>query len=259
MMTNNKPASRKREKEKAGKNQLSVSYKLKPIPIETEDLADTKPTKAWQPPSYHNPAVLSQHALPSSSKPSKLPSTFTKPNPSSWQVVGAKKKSPTLPKATLADDQQYVPTHRSLTPTAQTAASLRRKGPLYQQAAAVYADRSQAESRAAHQVAFSNYLRHVDGQSSARKIDLHGVPVLDGVKIARDRVNAWWAGLDEYERERRKAAPGHELHIITGLGNHSVSGVSRLRQAVASMLGHGGWRFETGTGEFFVSGRLTVR
>jgi hypothetical protein len=80
--------------------------------------------------------------------------------------------------------------------------------------------------------------------------------VLDGVRIARDRVRTWWDGLDEQERERRKVAAGNELGIVTGLGNHSISGVSRLRQAVAAMLRNGGWRFETGTGEFWVSGRI---
>lgn len=92
-------------------------------------------------------------------------------------------------------------------------------------------------------------------QSDSQKIDLHGVPVLEGVRIAKSRVQAWWDGLSEGERERRGAVTG--ISVITGVGLHSsVRGDSQLRRAVGAMLKNDGWKFETLTGQFYVTGKI---
>ena len=132
---------------------------------------------------------------------------------------------------------------------------MRRKGPLYRPAAAYYAERHREEMRTVRGTSLADYAERVAGQSDALKTDLHGVPVLEGVRIAKDRVHAWWDGLSEPERERRAAAAG--ITVITGVGHHSnVRGDSQLRRAVGAMLKNDGWKFETLTGQFHVTGRV---
>jgi hypothetical protein len=75
---------------------------------------------------------------------------------------------------------------------------------------------------------------------------------MDGVRIAKQRVWSWWNNLGE---ERRALARRDGFTIITGVGKHSVGGVSRLRQAVGAYLRYDGWRVETLTGRFYVTGR----
>lgn len=138
---------------------------------------------------------------------------------------------------------------------ADSAAALRRKGPLYRQAAAYYADKHREQTRTLRGTSLADYESIVEGQSDSHKTDLHGVPVLEGVRIAKDRVQAWWDGLSEGERERRAAAAG--ITVITGVGHHSnVRGDSQLRRAVGAMLKNDGWKFETLTGQFHVTGRI---
>jgi len=138
---------------------------------------------------------------------------------------------------------------------ADSAAAMRRKGPLYRPAAAYYAERHREEIRITRGTSLADYEEKVANQSDARKTDLHGVPVLEGVKIAKDRVQAWWDGLSEPERERRAAVAG--ITVITGVGHHSnARGDSQLRRAVGAMLKNDGWRFETLTGQFHVIGRV---
>ncbi|KAH8887558.1 hypothetical protein GQ53DRAFT_655787 [Thozetella sp. PMI_491] len=137
----------------------------------------------------------------------------------------------------------------------RTAAALARRGasdPLYRQAVAVYVDRSREELQVARINSFREAERLVDATSTPSKIDLHGVTVMDGVKIAKARVRIWWEGLGE---DRAKKAQMQGFTVVTGLGRHSVNGVSRLRQAVSVALKNEGWRVATLTGEFYITGR----
>lgn len=95
----------------------------------------------------------------------------------------------------------------------------------------------------------------VDEQSSAGRIDLHGVPVADGVRIALERTRGWWAGLGEDRARRAREEEGGGFTVVTGLGIHSAKGVSRLRQDVGAALKRDGWRVRTETGQFVVTGR----
>jgi hypothetical protein len=135
----------------------------------------------------------------------------------------------------------------------RAAASLRRMGPLGRQGAVVYTERAR-EERGAFTVHASQAAEAlVNQQSTATVVDLHGVFVMDGVRIAKQRVWAWWNGLGE---NRKALARQSGFTIVTGVGKHSAGGVSRLRQAVGAFLKNDGWRVETLTGKFYVTGRV---
>ncbi|KAF7547892.1 hypothetical protein G7Z17_g7414 [Cylindrodendrum hubeiense] len=138
---------------------------------------------------------------------------------------------------------------------AASASQLNRRGassPLYRQAAGYYADVAREHGRYAQQASSTAADLLVEQQSSSSSIDLHGVYVQDGVRIARQKVQAWWSGLGEFRAE--KARQQH-FTVITGLGRHSAGGVSQLRQAVAAALLQDGWKMQVETGRFVVKGR----
>ncbi|KAK3394927.1 hypothetical protein B0H63DRAFT_426919 [Podospora didyma] len=132
------------------------------------------------------------------------------------------------------------------------AAGLNRMGPLGRQGASVYIGRAQESARQQAACVSSLAEQHVDRQSTADKIDLHGVTVLDGVRIAKHRVWRWWDSLGEF---REAKARRDSFTVVTGVGHHSANGVSRLRQAVGAALKNDGWKVEVGTGQYFISGR----
>lgn len=137
-----------------------------------------------------------------------------------------------------------------------TAAQMYRKGasnPLFRQAAVVYAERAQEHSRAAYQATSTAADLLVDQQSRSGEVDLHGVFVQDGVRIARQKALNWWQNLGDAKSHKAKQIP---LTIITGVGRHSAGGVSPLRKAVAAALIQDGWRVEVGTGKFTIYGRI---
>ncbi|KAL2194337.1 hypothetical protein P885DRAFT_63129 [Corynascus similis CBS 632.67] len=135
----------------------------------------------------------------------------------------------------------------------RAAAALRRMGPLGRQGAVVYTDRAREERGLS--VAHTSLAAeaHVAQQSTATVLDLHGVFVMDGVRIAKQRVWAWWNNLGE---DRKTLAKREGFTVVTGVGKHSAGGVSRLRQAVGAYLRNDGWRVETLTGSFYVTGRV---
>lgn len=89
-------------------------------------------------------------------------------------------------------------------------------------------------------------------QATASQLDLHGIGVADAVRIAREKVTAWWVGLGD-------RANGHVGYkIITGKGTHSEGGVARVGPAVSRMLIREGWRVEVGSGSMVVTGVVKV-
>jgi hypothetical protein len=134
----------------------------------------------------------------------------------------------------------------------RAAANLRKMGPLGRQGAVVYTERAREDRGAFTAHASRSAEVHVNQQSTSTSLDLHGVFVMDGVRIAKQRVWSWWNGLGE---DRRALARRDGFTVITGRGIHSVGGVSRLRQAVGAYLRNDGWRVETLTGKFYVTGR----
>ncbi|GAB0136099.1 hypothetical protein EsDP_00004416 [Epichloe bromicola] len=146
--------------------------------------------------------------------------------------------------------------HQARRDAAASAAQLHRRGassPLYRQAAAYYTDRAREQAMYA-QSATSTVADLLVGQKSTpASIDLHGVLVHDGVRIARQKVQDWWQGLGEMRAKRVREQGG--FTVITGLGRHSAGGVSHLRQAVAAALLQDGWKMTVETGKFVVTGR----
>lgn len=140
-----------------------------------------------------------------------------------------------------------------------SASSAFRKGrtdPLMRQAATFFADRARSEA-ASHREAISMEAEFlVDQQSTEGAIDLHGVSVSDGVKIAIDRAWRWWDALGQTEKTHRAGKAAHDgLKVVTGIGRHSVNGMSRLRINVFKALVEDGWKIEVLTGAFLVTGR----
>ncbi|KAF4336423.1 hypothetical protein FBEOM_9714 [Fusarium beomiforme] len=138
-----------------------------------------------------------------------------------------------------------------------SAASLNRRGasnPLYRQAAGYYSERAREQARYEMHATSTAADLLVDKQSTSTSIDLHGVYVQDGVRIARQRVQAWWAGLGEFRSDKARQQP---FTVITGLGRHSAGGVSQLRQAVAAALLQDGWKMQVETGRFLVKVMIT--
>ncbi|CAG9936680.1 unnamed protein product [Clonostachys rosea f. rosea IK726] len=137
---------------------------------------------------------------------------------------------------------------------AYTSQLLRKGGSnsLYKQAAAVYRERSYEQAQNSHMLSSAAAELLVQKQSTSTSIDLHGVSVLDGIRIARQRVQSWWDGLGE---SRVRKAREQSLTVVTGIGRHSAGGVSRLRQGVAAALFQDGWKMRIETGRFVITGR----
>lgn len=136
---------------------------------------------------------------------------------------------------------------------ASAGAAYRKGGsnPLYRQAAAYYADRGKEQSLGVARARSDFADALVSNSASQDTIDLHGVEVAHGVRIARERAWTWWNSLGEYRAQEARRG----FTVITGLGRHSAGGVSRLRQSVAAALIEDGWKVSVETGRFKIVGR----
>jgi hypothetical protein len=94
-------------------------------------------------------------------------------------------------------------------------------------------------------------------QSSATQLDLHGIDVLNGVRIAQERVEAWWNGLGESRVNGRTGAEDRDagFRIVVGAGTHSVGGKGKLGPAVSKALKSEGWRIEPAGAVIVVKGK----
>ncbi|GAB7328953.1 hypothetical protein MBLNU13_g00823t1 [Cladosporium sp. NU13] len=94
-------------------------------------------------------------------------------------------------------------------------------------------------------------------QSSSTQLDLHGIDVLNGVRIAQERVEAWWSGLGESRVNGRAGAEdrGAGFRIVVGAGTHSVGGKGKLGPAVSKALKNEGWRIEPAGAVIVVKGK----
>ncbi|KAG5973824.1 hypothetical protein E4U55_000260 [Claviceps digitariae] len=146
--------------------------------------------------------------------------------------------------------------HSARRDAAASAAQLHRRGtsnPLYRQAAGYYTERAREQARYAQSATSTAADLLVDQQSTRDSIDLHGVLVHDGVRIARQKVQDWWQGLGEMRAKKVREQGG--FTVITGLGLHSAGGVSQLRKSVVAALLQDGWELKPHTGKFVVTGR----
>ncbi|KAK0708146.1 hypothetical protein B0H67DRAFT_496559, partial [Lasiosphaeris hirsuta] len=225
-----------RSRTNSRKNKLSLSYTVVSPTINDAELEGAS-----------GPSQLSKTTdRPVSSRmASSEPSPVTEPY--DWQAIT---KRPAAARAITASATPDLEASRS---NLRAAAALSRLGPLGRQGTVVYIDRAREAARLSLAKTAVMAERLVNQQSTASKIDLHGVTVLDGVRIAKHRVWQWWDNLGE---ARGRTARESGFTIITGVGHHSAGGVSRLRQAVGTALKNDGWRVEPLTGQFYITGRM---
>lgn len=189
-------------------------------------------------PTINAPAKLIPQYLPRPPSPTQKtslhPPTSHLPHPSPTAAALATTRATALTQAATA--------HRKSKST-----------PHFAGAAAHYNSvaRSATASLRAHEAAGADAL--VAAQSRAGEVDLHGVSVKDGVRIAREKVEEWWAGRWEWAKEGRVRGVG--LRVVTGVGRHSDGGRGKLGPAVGGMLVREGWRVEVGKGVVEVLGR----
>lgn len=225
-------SARRKEKAKAKKSQLPVNYKAVSSTSEAQELQSAN--------DFVQPAGSASRL-----SAARRPATPTiKPGVNLQAPASPARSSPITPSTAPLDYRGHI----------RAAANLSRLGPFGRQGVSVYTDRARDEARAAIAQASALADTHVGLQSTDTSVDLHGVYVLDGVRIARERVWAWWQALDG--ENRAAAAKNSGFTVVTGLGRHSHNGVSRLRQAVGAMLRNDGWKVETLTGHFHVTGRV---
>ncbi|KAK4238003.1 hypothetical protein C8A03DRAFT_34010 [Achaetomium macrosporum] len=219
-------------KRKNKKQTVAVTYHAV---LPTVDDAELEGAKDFVQPAGHRSAGAVRHLPPPARPP--LPTIKT-----------ALQSGPVYPPASASP----LPTDFG-TSNLRGAAALRRMGPLGRQGAVVYTERARDEIRRLSAQASLMAEAHVAQQSTDTVLDLHGVFVMDGVRIAKQRVWAWWNGLGG---NRKALAKQHGFTVVTGVGNHNAGGVSRLRQAVGAYLKNDGWKVETLTGKFYVTGRV---
>lgn len=245
-------------KDKSGKARLDVEYRLKPLDLDAEEKAASSPVSpaltASRPLTRRSSLPRLMPSPSTSNAASSAPNTPAASKPTTgWQTVQSAKPRKTYTELARDAAEARATTAQSFT-AAQAAYRRGKSDALFRPVAGVLAERAREQlgrSRAAQSEAYEAL---VDGNSSRDHIDLHGVPVADGVRIALERTQEWWAALGE-DRARR-ARSGEGFTVVTGLGNHSSGGVSRMRQDVGAALKRAGWRVRTETGQFVVTGKV---
>ncbi|CAG8892700.1 unnamed protein product [Penicillium egyptiacum] len=140
---------------------------------------------------------------------------------------------------------------------AQASQSARRarSNPLYGGASAYYRDVGNEQRQLALRHLATASDRLVARQSSQYDLDLHGVTVANAVRIARERVQAWWDGLGDQKYVRGGGRNSHGgFNIVCGVGHHSLDRKSHIGPAVWNMLLREGWRVELNRGSMLVTG-----
>ncbi|CAG7942373.1 unnamed protein product [Penicillium nalgiovense] len=140
---------------------------------------------------------------------------------------------------------------------AQASQSARRarSNPLYGGASAYYRDVGNEQRQLALRHLATASDRLVARQSSPCDLDLHGVTVANAVRIARERVQAWWDGLGDQKYVRGGGRNSHGgFNIVCGVGHHSLDRKSHIGPAVWNMLLKEGWRVELNRGSMLVTG-----
>jgi len=125
---------------------------------------------------------------------------------------------------------------------------------LFGGAAAYYAENGRIYNKRIQEQTALEAEDFVNKQSGSNYCDLHGVGVKDGVRIASQRVAAWWDGLGEGNIQGSRWNVGNGYRIVVGVGRHSKDGRPKLGPAVAKRLMNEGWRVEMIGGEIFVKG-----
>lgn len=230
---------------------LDIAYNLKTLSLSEDDMSSvTSPTSS----NFHGSQPRSRPVSISTSTSQSIASAPNSPaaRPTDWQTISSKHGQRKGYSELAADAANAQETTASSFAAAQRAWRRGKSDVHYRPVAGVYAERAREQLEAFKAVDSRKYEALVEEQSSGGHIDLHGVPVADGVRIALEKTHLWWANLGE---NRAKKAREAGFVVVTGLGKHSASGVSRLRQEVGAALKREGWRVKVETGQFVVTGR----
>lgn len=215
-------------------------------------------------PKYHphhngGPPIQIEFRLP----PPDLSSPLPKLKPKSHNAVYTS-STPAPPFPNFASEAEEVASYLALRTEAKTKASAAyRRGKsdhLMAGAAAYYSSLGREYDNRLQSASSAAADALVASQSSTTQLDLHGVGVRDAVRIARERVTAWWAGMrgaggggSAHGREERGRTHAG-FRIVTGKGTHSEGGKGKLGPAVGRMLIREGWKVEVGSGVLVVTG-----
>ena len=183
---------------------------------------------------------------------------------SSWQTVAKKARSTTSPYSPVddADAAALASSYQAARATAYAQASAAHRkaksdrlmggaAAYYGQVGREYAAlSSHANAAAADALAAA--------QSSAYQLDLHGIDILNGVRIAQEKVERWYDSLGESRVNGRVGAGDRSIgyKIVVGLGRHSEGGKGKLGPAVSKMLRSEGWKIENVGAAILVKGRM---
>lgn len=182
----------------------------------------------------------------------------------SWQTVTKKAHSPTATQSPVSDGvtssvraSAYASARATAFSQASAAHRKARSDHLMGGAAAYYGQvgreyaalSSNASAAAADELAAA--------QSTSNQLDLHGVDVLNAVRIAQERVEDWWYGMGESRVNGRLGAGDRQMGytIVVGRGTHSEGGKGKLGPAVSKVLKQQGWKIEPAGAVIVVRGK----
>ncbi|KAJ5940133.1 hypothetical protein N7516_000301 [Penicillium verrucosum] len=156
--------------------------------------------------------------------------------------------------AAAAANSHFAARSAALAQASQSARRAR-SNPLYSGASAYYREVGNEQRQLAMRHLATASDRLVTRQSSQYDLDLHGVTVANAVRIARERVQAWWDGLGDQKYVRGGGQSSHGgFNIVCGVGHHSQDRKSHIGPAVWNMLQKEGWRVELNRGSMLVTG-----
>ncbi|KAJ2186062.1 hypothetical protein EV181_003520 [Coemansia sp. RSA 532] len=84
---------------------------------------------------------------------------------------------------------------------------------------------------------------------NANIVDLHGLTRAEAVAVVHDAVASWYDNAVASDK-----AGVRSLHIVTGLGNHSIGGRACIHPSVVRLLNNGNWKYVEGDGYIDVVG-----
>jgi len=177
----------------------------------------------------------------------------SKPRSKGHNAVYLNGQAPVQVSSNINDGKNYIALRNGAFDQASAAYRRGKSDPLMGGAAAYYSSlghdydaKAKTASAAAADVLAAR-------QSTSSELDLHGIGVVDAVRIAREKVTHWWARLDD-------GMNGHGGYkIVTGKGTHSEGGVARIRNSVGRMLIREGWKIEIGSGSILVTGVVSKK
>ena len=124
---------------------------------------------------------------------------------------------------------------------------------LRRQGAHVYHERGRSEQHAALMAASRAADVKAAQQDTSFRIDLHGMSVGDGTRIAFAKLQLWWDNAILQREISGSRVATYE--IITGAGRHSHGGRSVMKDQVKFYLREECWSFEDIGGSFIVKGK----